>query len=90
MLPYAEDDMSLKWIFQHENDPDHTALSVNPWISTKNLNVLDWQGQFPDIKRTKNLRNDVGHIINQFTDENLDQLWLKVLRVWSATPEEPL
>lgn len=32
MLPYAEEEMSIKWTYMHDNDPKHTAKKVKNWL----------------------------------------------------------
>ena len=42
-------------IFQHDNYPKHTALSVKKWLSNQEFNVLDWPAQSPDLNPIENL-----------------------------------
>jgi hypothetical protein len=40
--------MGCGWVFQHENDPYHTAKATKEWIKKKHIKVLEW----PTIKIT--------------------------------------
>ena len=34
--------MACGWVFQHENDPKHTAKATKEWLKKKHIKVLDW------------------------------------------------
>ena len=42
MLPYADDDMPLKWAFQWHNDPKHTSKWAASWFQTNKMNIMEW------------------------------------------------
>ena len=42
-------------VFQHDNDPKHTANLTKKWLSKSKLSVLDWPPQSPDLNPIEHL-----------------------------------
>ena len=47
--------MGRGWVFQHDNDPKHTAKATKEWLKKKHIKVLEWPSQSPDLNPIKNL-----------------------------------
>lgn len=88
MLPYAEENMPLRWIYQQDNDPKHTAYVVKAWFAQHNVEVLDWPSQSPDLNPIENLWKDLKSRISNKKTSNKNALWEEIQKEWYATPVE--
>ena len=86
MLPYARCVMPPQWVFQHDNDPKHTARIVKKFLQDESVNVMFWPAQSPDLNPIENLWENVNRRIRREKCSRLDNLWEQIEKAWYETP----
>lgn len=89
MLPYAEEEMPLRWIYQQDNDPKHTSKIVRQWFESSNITVLKWAGQSPDLNPIEHMWVEVKNkLARNSRAKNKQEVWTEVQRAWYSIPVE--
>ena len=88
VIPYAEDNMPLKWVFQQDNDPEHTSRKAKQWSRDNKVEVMEWPAQSPDRNPIENLWADVKKAVSNANPRNANQLWGVVQSAWNSIPAE--
>lgn len=86
MLPFAEEDMPLKWVLMQDNDPKHTSRTTQQWLQENKIDVMVWPPQSPDLNPIENLWADVKKVVATAKPKNKDQLWEAIQSAWKAIP----
>ncbi|CAJ0964710.1 unnamed protein product [Ranitomeya imitator] len=78
--------MKRGWVFQHDNDPKHTARATKEWLRKKHFKVLEWPSQFPDLNPIKNLWRELKVRVAKRKAKNITALEEICMEEWANIP----
>jgi len=72
-------------IFQHDNDPKHTAHSTKTWLSENEFNVLQWPSHSPDLNPIEHIWSKVDRQLRKYPSRpsSKGELWERLEFIWA-------
>ena len=72
-------------VYQHDNDPKHTARKTKEWLEEHDVIVLDWPAQSPDLNPIEHMWNEVERRLRKLNEpiNSKEALWEKISSTWN-------
>lgn len=74
------------FIFMQDGAPCHTARSVKAFLEEKNIPLLAWPGNSPDMNPIENVWEFLKREVAKHVITNKTQLLEKIIEVWNHNP----
>jgi len=72
------------FIFQQDNDPKHTAGTINQWFINNRINKLEWPAQSPDLNPIEHVWDELERPLKPYSPKNKEELWAIMQQEWKA------
>jgi hypothetical protein len=84
----ASDLQMNSFTFQQDNDPKRTSKLAKSFFVDKNIPVLPWPAQSPDMNPIENLWGIIKRRVAEIQPKNKDELKNAIIMTWNQiTPE---
>ena len=90
MRPSARRLHGDNFIFQHDNDPKHTAHIVKNYLGNQQIELLFWPPQSPDLNPIENLWAELNRKLNKRTCQSEEQLFECLKQTWENLSDDYL
>ena len=83
-LPLASRKLRMRgrYIFQHDNDPKHTAMIVKQWLAENRVNLLEWPAQSPDLNPIEHIWSELERRCSGRNPKNKTELVELAMKQW--------